>query len=448
MNRRCIGIPFLIFAFAANLGRAQTPLTLEEALRLAHENNLQIKKQMQRHKIAALETAIKRGQLLPSVDFSASAAYTDEIAKLDIPIDKLGLPLPPNFSSPSVALGGHDRADFAIGVRQPIFTGYRLRTQIELARTAATNEENRLLLVQQRTAYQVCLLFYQAQNLKKENKVHVASWHRLNAQLAQTRSLFAAAQLVAYDTLQVFNQALQVQIAIAQNLRDQRLVNLQMAQLLDLDEAREIGEIEPSSVGAFKLSLDSLQQSARQSRPELLGVRLGQKSAQLNRKLARGSYFPEIGAEAKYHYGKPGLNQVANKWMNYATVGVSLQWNLWRGQQDRHRVEAAEAEYRRLTLEERELLRNIEHEVERSWENMKYATQQITLAQRLFAQQQERYRIVSAQQREGVATTNDVIVAEADLTQAELQLQRAVIQYQLSYCEMRLATGAIGQEFH
>jgi outer membrane protein TolC len=91
-------------------------------------------------------------------------------------------------------------------------------------------------------------------------------------------------------------------------------------------------------------------------------------------------------------------------------------------------------------------LRSIDYEVERSWENANFAAKQIQLAERLLAQQQERYRIVSTQQREGVATTNDVIVAEADLTQAELQLQRALIQYYLSQSEMALATGVIAND--
>lgn len=432
----------LLMAWYAN---AQTPLSLAEALRLARENNLQIKKQEQRQKFAALEVAFKRGQRLPSLDASATASYTDEIAKLDIPLGNLGLPLPPNFTAPSVELGGHDRTDFALGVRQPIFTGGKLRTQVDLAKTALQGEEARLALLQQHTAYQIHVLFYQAQNLKKENKIQRASLNRLTAQLRQARHLLHAKQLVAYDTLQVFNQALQVNISIEQNLRDQRLVDLQMARVLDLTEIRPIVESELPPVTAFPFALDSLKQAARQSRPELRGVQLSQRTALLNRKLARGNFLPEIGAEAKYHYGKPGLNQVADKWMDYSTVGVNLQWNLWRGKQDRYRMEEAEVEYARFTLEERELMRAVEYEVERSWENMKFAVRQISLAEQLLAQQQERYRIVSTQQREGVATTNDVIVAEADLTQAELQLQRALIQYYVSQSEMRLATGAIAE---
>jgi outer membrane protein len=425
--------------FFADQAAAQTPLGLEEALRLVRQNNLQIKKQQQKQKIAELEVAVKRGQLLPALDVSAVSSYTDEIAKFDLPFSVPG-------GQRQIELGGHDRTDFAIGIRQPIFTGFRLSTQVALAKTAMASEETRLVLLNQQTAFQVYLLFYQAQSLKKERKIQEVSQTRLSVQLDQTRDLFSAAQVMAFDTLQVYNQALQVKIQIDQNQRDQRLTDLQMARLLDLPEIRPIAEIELLAPPEFRLSLDSLKRVAWERRPELSSVRLGQRAARLSRKLATANYFPDIGVEAKYHYAKPGLNQVANDWMDYATIGVSLQWNLWRWNQDRHRMQEAEAEYARLTLEERELLRAIEYEVERSWENMKFAARQISLAERLLAQQQERYRIVNAQQREGLATTNDVIVAEADLTQAEMQWQRALIQYYVSQSEMRLAIGSMSTD--
>jgi outer membrane protein TolC len=230
MRISCLTITLLLGSIG--FGRAQQPLALDEALRLARQNNLQLKKQEQKQKIAALEMEIKRGQLLPSLDFSAVSAYTDEIARFDIPLSQL----PPNLGASQIRLGGHDRTEIAIGLRQPIFTGFRLRTQVDLAKTALESEDTRLALLNQQTAYQVHQLFYQAQSLKKERKIQEASSARLNVQLDQARSLFNAAQAMAYDTLQVYNQALQIKILLDQNQRDQRLLDLQMARLLDLPE--------------------------------------------------------------------------------------------------------------------------------------------------------------------------------------------------------------------
>ena len=445
LSRLCLWGATITLLVFPGISQAQTPLALDEALHLARQKNLQLQQQHQKQNAAELEVAIKRGQRLPSVDLNAAVSYFDQVTELEIPADQIGLPLPPNVERPRIELGGHDRTDIAIGVRQPIFTGARLSTQVKLAQTALESEQVQLEVLQQQTAYQVYLLFYHAQSSKKERRIQEASLSRLGAQLQQTRNLFDAAQAMAYDTLQVYNQALQIKIQMEENQRDQRLTDLQAAKLLNLTQVRPIAEIDLVRPPAFRAPLDSLKQTAVQSRSELSDVRLAQRSAQLNRKLAQSALFPEIGAEARYYYSKPGLNQVANEWMNYGMIGVNMQWNLWRGNQDRHRMETAEVEYERLTLEERELLRSIDYEVERSWENAKNAAEQIVLAEQLVRQQQERYRIADVQQREGVATTNDLIVAESDLTQAEVQLQRALIQYYMAQSEMLLATGVIGE---
>ncbi len=427
----------LFILFISRLA-AQTPLPLEEALQLAQPGNLQLRKQQQRQRQAELDAAIKRGQLWPSLDFSVMSSYTDKIAALEIPFSFPGVQIP------RIELGGHDRTDLSLGVRQPIFTGFRLTTQVKLAETAQAAEAVRFEVLQQQTAFQVHALFYGAQNLKKERQIQQASLQRLHTQLAQVRNLFRQAQVLAYDTLQVFNQTLQIGMQMEQTQSDLRLLDLQLARLLNLPQVRSIGDLALPNLPSALLPLDSVKQAARQQRSELRGVNLAQRAAQLQRKLARGNYFPEIGAEARYHYAKPGINQFANEWMAYATLGVNLQWNLWRGQQDRNRIQAVQVEYERLQLEEEELQRTIAYEVEKSWENMKLAAQQNRLAERLLAQQQERYRIVTTQQREGQATTNDVVIAEFDLTQAELQVQRTLIQYYLAQTELQLAAGGLG----
>lgn len=415
----------------------QTPLTLDEALSLVQQNNLRLRKQEHNQRIAELEVVARRGQLLPSVDLFATSFYTDEVAKFDLPT------FVTSGRQVRIELGGHDRSDVVLGLRQPIFTGFRLRTQVDLARNALESERLQDDLLRRQIAFQVARLYYQAQSLKKEYRIHQARLRRLRAQLDQVRSLLEAAQVTAFDTLQVANQGLQVRLDLDRNRRDQRLIDLEMARLLDLPSPRPIAEMDLPAPDRIEMAVDSLKQVARKQRPELAAVTLAKNGAKLNRKLLQAAYYPQVSAEVRYHVAKPGLNQVTNEWMDYGSVGIRFQWNLWRGQQDRHRIQEAEVEYQRLLLEERDLLRGIEHEVERSWENLRFAYEQFELAERLRQQEEERYRIVSAQQQSGVATTNDVIVAEADLTAAELQVERTVIQFYLSRSELLLATGAM-----
>jgi len=251
---------------------------------------------------------------------------------------------------------------------------------------------------------------------------------------------------MAFDTLQVYNQTLALQIEKEENAMNTRVVALQMSRLLDLTPMRPIADITIEPPNTQPPALDSLRQTAFVSRPEFESVRLGQRSARLQQKLARSSYFPTIFGHANYHYAKPGLDPVANEWMDYFSVGVNLQWNLWRWQGDQRKAEEFEVLHNRFELEERELRLKIRNEVEESLERLQFSRQQWQLAEELQAQQAERYRIVSVQHQNGIASTNDLITAEADLTSAELQAQQALIRYYLDLADLKRATGTIDQE--
>lgn len=418
--------------------QAQAPLSLSEALDLARQQNLSLRQQEQMQKLAELEVAIRHGQRLPSLNILGRTSYTSEVAKFDLPTQLTG------GRQLQIELGGHDNTTLTLGVLQPLYTGGRLTSQARLAETVRDLEGARRDLLDQRVAYQIHLLFYQAHNLRQEAAIQQASYRRLQTQLDQTRSLFQAAQLMAFDTLRVHNQAMQVQILLDGNARDQQVLLLELARTLDLDAPRPLATLALPPPDAEPLPLDSLQQRALRLRPELQAMRLKLQSAELKKRLAQSAFYPTIEAELGYNIAKPGLNQVANEWMDFARAGINLQWNLWRGNQDRNRVQQANVEREQFSLEEREVLRTVAFEVERSWENMQHARRQVELARRLLAQQQERYRIETIQQQQGLATTNDLLIAEADLTQAELQLERAVIAYYVAEVEMKLATGHIG----
>ena len=425
---------FLLFFFA-QIAVAQTPITLPEALKLAQQQNLQLQKQQQAELLARLELSIRKAQRLPSLDLSATSVYTSEIAKFDIPLAITG------GRQVQIELGDHQRSDLALALRQPLFTGARLQTQVRLAQNALLSEEIRQEILQQTIAHQVRTLFYRAQLLVRERQAQQASLARVQSALGQARALMLNAQAMAFDTLKIYTQQLQIKIEVEKVAKDQRLLAIHMARLLDLQEARPIAEQTLQQPPEAIPALDSLQHAAMRQRPELRAIQAAQHAARLQIKLARSAYFPTLQAEASYNLGKPGLNQVANEWMDYFAGGVRLQWNLWRGKQDQHRAEQAEITGNRLALEERDLRQQIRVDVAQAWENLNYVTEQFDLANQLLLQQRERYRIANIQYGNGLATTQDLTDAETELTQAELLRERIFVQYFLARTDLMLATG-------
>lgn len=423
-------------------GVSQTPLDLNQALRLARQNNLQLQQQKESEKVAVLEESMQKAGLLPTLNLSLTSDYLSEVNEIDLS-KTIGVP------DRRVALGGHDRSELMLSIQQPLFTGFRLRSQIDLAKNATLGEQARFDVLSNEISYQVYLLFYQFQSLAKQRQILEESLKRLDLQLENVRNLFDAAQVTAFDTLQVYNQALTVKIELQDIRQASRLTTLQMARILNLQQRRPILEVElqqPAGGNNGTFNLDRLKSQALQKRPELNSIRLAKNSATILEKLQRSSYFPAVFAHGNLHYARPGLDPVTNEWMDYYSVGVTVQWNLWRWHGDRNKIEASRIEYNRLSLQEKELLRTIDYEVEESFENLSFSLQELLLTEELEKQERERYRIISVQHREGIASTNELISTETDLTGAELITKQALIKYYISLADLKKAVGNINED--
>lgn len=428
----------VLLALCAGTVNAQQILTLEQALELARKNNLQLKQQDETERIASLEKAIQRSNLLPALDLSFQSIYTSKLNVIDLE-EKLGIP------GASVALGSHDRSELAVSLQQPVFTGFRLRSKLALAQNNLLTEEAKADELFNQVCYQVHAIFYAGEQIANQEQIQQASLERLRVQLQNIRNLFESEQVLAFDTLQVYNQMLSVNIELENARLAKRLNNLRLAQLLDLKEKVEVA---PPALPAPEVSAYQEEEAlaeAREKRPELASLRLAQHGVALQEKIARSTYLPTIYAQGAFHYAKPGLDPIANEWMDYFTVGVNLQWNLWRWGGDRYKVEQLQVSQNRLSLQEQALVDEIEFQVRESRENLDFSFAQLQLAEQLRAQQEERYRIVSTQHENGVATTNDMVTAETDLTRAELQKQQALVRYYLNLADLKLATGSIGE---
>ncbi|NIR49705.1 TolC family protein, partial [candidate division KSB1 bacterium] len=310
-------------AFNFETGWAQAPLSLQEALQIAKQNNLQLRQQSQNEKVAELEEWVQTANRLPSLDMAITSSYFSEVNEIDLS-GPIGIP------GRSVQLGGHDRSEISVGIQQPIFTGFRLQSQVDLAKNSTLSERAKLDVLSNEVYHQVHALFYQTQSLYTQRKILQASLKRLNVQLRHVRNLFEAAQAMAFDTLQVHNQKLAVNIELENNGLQIRLAELQMARILDLPKPRPISETDLDEPAAELVNLEQLEQRAVGNRPELESIRIAQDGALIQQKLARSTFFPSIFGQASFHYAKPGLDPVANEWTDYISAGVNLQWNLWR----------------------------------------------------------------------------------------------------------------------
>jgi outer membrane protein TolC len=429
---------FVIFLFVAAVNSsAQSPLSLSEALTIAKRQNLSVLQQLQNEQTATLAAGIKRSERLPALSISGLGVALSQPIRFGLATGAAGSPIAPAEINNITSL--------SLTVSQPVFTGFRLRSNVELAENMALTEQAKLQIQINEVALQVHALYYSIQSLERQREILEISLKRLDVQLSDVRNLYQAGQVMAFDTLQVYNQKLAIGIDLEQVRLSVRLANLRMARLLDLPQIRPVIDTPLPFPPDLSLEFEDLRVKAFAARPELSGMRLARRSADIQEALARSATYPNLSLSASYNYARPGLEPLINQWMDFVTVSANLSWSLWKWGGDRKQIEQAQVLAQKLSLAEQELLRTIEYELQENLESLAFNRRELQLTEQLRRQQAERYRITLTQHRNATASTNDLVKAETDLTAAELRTQLSLVEYYMSYAGLRKALGTIAE---
>jgi outer membrane protein len=131
--------------------------------------------------------------------------------------------------------------------------------------------------------------------------------------------------------------------------------------------------------------------------------------------------------------------------MNYYTLGISLNWELWNWGKTRNQVRQAQYATSILTIEQEKFVESVKQDVKQAYQSLLSDRDQIYMTTKLVDQEKERYRITREKYQQGLATTIDLSDAENSLTVAELQLQQSYINWLKDKANMRYLTGTIYQ---
>ncbi|RMI01329.1 MAG: TolC family protein, partial [Calditrichaeota bacterium] len=298
----------------------QSPLTLPEAWQIALRNNLTLQQQQDALAQAHREWQIQRSRYLPTFSINAAYSHVSEVARLEIP-----LPLP---GLEPIEAGVKDQYDLSIGVTQPVFTGFRIRNLVRAAREQRQAAEIQAAVVKHQLLLQVGQLYYEIQQNLLQQAVLEQAIQRAEAHRQRVRNFFLAEQAAAFDTLEAANRKLQLisQLRQLQNLH--RVLLTRFRHLLNTDAPLTIERMVVDTVETTLSPLESYLERAIQKRPELQQVAAVRRVQLFRGKALRSAYFPQIYARAAYHYARPGVDFFRKQWMDYYTVGVSLQWEI------------------------------------------------------------------------------------------------------------------------
>jgi outer membrane protein TolC len=153
------------------------------------------------------------------------------------------------------------------------------------------------------------------------------------------------------------------------------------------------------------------------------------KSSEAYAKMLQSSkmnFLPRLNAFGSYElYDDKLLGTNAKGYL----IGAQLSWNVFDGYKSIGKMEKAKADFQKSEMENQQYKAKSQLELSKTNRQLKDAENKVNLSKLALEQSQEAYRIRSNRFTQGLEKTTDLLQAETQMSQKELELLQAVFEY-------------------
>ncbi|HQZ25480.1 MAG TPA: TolC family protein [Flavobacterium sp.] len=424
---RNINFIIIIGTFSISaLGFGQDTLTIskKDIVQKANDKNLQLQIANQAFKSAQADYRQSNALFLPSITASHTAISTTN------PLMAFGSKLNQEVLTAS---------DFNPGLLNDPAATQNYATKIEVlqplinvdglyGRQAAKSKMEAFQLQTERTgeylALEVNKSFMQLQLAYKAVKVLEKANATADANLKLITNYFNQGILQKTDVLSV-----QVRVNEIKNQLQYAKSNVQnasdyLAFLLNEDNTNKV--YKPLEELDNTIVISSINTTLSGNRKDILAM---DKSSEAYAKMLQSSkmnFLPSLNAFGSYElYDDTLFGTNAQGYL----VGAQLSWKVFDGYKSIGKMEKAKAEYQKAEVENQQYKSQSQLELNKTNRQLKDAENKVNLEKLALEQSQEAYRIRSNRFTQGLEKTTDLLQAETQMFQKELQLLQAVFEY-------------------
>ncbi len=121
-------------------------------------------------------------------------------------------------------------------------------------------------------------------------------------------------------------------------------------------------------------------------------------------------------------------------------VGAQLAWNVFDGYKSIGKMAKAKADFQKATIENQQYKAQSQLELNKTNRQLKDAENKVNLSQLAFEQSQEVYRIRQNRFSQGLEKTTDLLTAETQMIQKELEHLQAIFEYNFTKAYLQFLT--------
>ena len=174
------------------------------------------------------------------------------------------------------------------------------------------------------------------------------------------------------------------------------------------------------------IAVENINTTISDSRKDIQAMK---KSAEAYQKMFQSSKFgflPRLNAFGSYELYDQHVFQTSAK--GYL-VGAQLSWNVFDGYKNIGKTQKAKADFEKATVETEQYKKQSQLELNKTNRQLLDAENKVNLSQLAFEQSQEAFRIRQNRFTQGLEKTTDLLMAETQMAQKELEHLQAVFEY-------------------
>lgn len=402
-------------------------LSLQEAVDIAVENNLTLKRSQlnQLNNEAALVEA--RGQRLPS--FSASASGRYNWGRSENPVTSLFENQNFVYVSPSVSSN------------VTIFAGNQINNSIQQAKVNLDVGAYNVEATQNDIILNVINLFLNVVFAKEQVSIAESQLKTTTDQLQRATSLVEAGSLPLSEKLDMQAQRATSELEVINAKNNYRLAKLNLSQQLLIPFSEEFGvlvpELEAEDYPLEMVNANDIFSIAVETMPEVKAAELAITSAEYGVRIAKGGFYPSLGlgGSLSSNYANSSQTTLEDNFRqqmnaNFSQgLGVNLNIPIFSNFRNDASLQRARVQRSLSEVQSLEVKNQLRQDIETSYTNAYAARQAYQASLTRVAALEEAFRM--AQQRFDVGALNsvDFQVAQNNLFNAQADLLNAKYEY-------------------
>lgn len=417
-------------------------LAPEKAIELGLKNSKSLHSAHMKSVAAHYKSKETNTSLLPKITGGASYSRLSEVPAFAI--------TPPGSNTPIVISDAIlDNYNFKLSLQQPIFTGFRLKSNADLQKSNANAEGFEYIKSKNELVFDLKSAYWNLYKANEFKKVIDVNVENVEVHLKDIQNLFTQGMVTNNEVLAVQVQQSNMKLLQIDAVDNVKLAMIALNNLMgisldtEIELTADVGNLENETAAPALLEAEALIKTALENRPDLKAMSFRVSAAKSGIGLAKSSWYPQIYLGANYYYSNPNQRFLPAKdaFEDTWDLGVSASVDLWNWGAASHQTQSAKAQFE-LTKDGFDQLKDgISLEVTSNILNMNEAKQKITVAKIGVERAEEGFRTTRDKFRAGLSANSDLLDAENAMLTAKWNYTQAVVDYELAQAKLLKSTG-------